>query len=139
MTLPAHLFASDDGALYDTRDPNWSRKPPLRAVYGNASPSLWRTDPVSALQSIKALLRFGPYAWPGGYPVYFVTADGAALSHDAVRAQFAQVCDDHLHDASTGWRIVGGAVNYEDPDLRCDHTGARIPSAYAEPEEEGAA
>lgn len=136
MTLPAHLFAADDGALYDTRDPDWSRKPPLRRVYGNASPSLWRTDPVSALQAVKALLRFGPYAWPGGYPVYFVTRDGAALSAEAVREQFAQVCYDHLNDCSTGWRIDGGAVNYEDADLFCAHTNKRIPSAYAETEEE---
>ena len=57
MTLPAHLFASDDGALYDTRDPNWSRKPPLRTVYGNASPSLWRTDPVTALQAVNPSVR----------------------------------------------------------------------------------
>jgi hypothetical protein len=26
-----------------------------------------------------------PYAWPGGYPRYFITNDGAALSYDAAR------------------------------------------------------
>lgn len=132
MTLPAHLFRADDGALYDTRDPEWSQKPPLRAVYGNASPSLWNTRPVSALQNVKALLRFGPYAWPGGYPVYFITADGAALSHDAVRQRWREVVADHLDGYSSGWLIIGAAVNYEDADLRCDHTGEPIPSAYGD-------
>jgi hypothetical protein len=26
-----------------------------------------------------------PYAWPGGYPRYFITNDGAALSYNAAR------------------------------------------------------
>ena len=26
-----------------------------------------------------------PYAWPGGYPRYFITNDGVALSYDAAR------------------------------------------------------
>jgi hypothetical protein len=34
MSLPAHLFVSDcDGHLYDTREPNWSSRPPLRRHY----------------------------------------------------------------------------------------------------------
>ena len=132
MTRPAHLFRADDGALYDTRDPDWSRKTPLRAVYGNASPNMTAMTPLRALQSVKALLRFGPYAWPGGYPLYFITHDGAALSYEAVRQQWRQVVADHLDGYSSGWLIAAAAMNEEDADLWCDHTGARIPSAYAE-------
>jgi hypothetical protein len=30
------------------------------------------------------------------------------------------------------WRIVASDINYEDPDLYCDHCHQRIESAYAE-------
>lgn len=135
MTLPDHLFAGSDGALYDTRLPGWGTAKPLRATY-RMSDATFDANPVKALQQVKAALRAGPYTHVGGYPLYFVTRDGAALSYDAARKQLHSVCWDHLADASTGWRIDGVQINYEDSDLRCDHTGKRIPSAYAEPEEE---
>lgn len=85
------------------------------------------------LRDVKAALRSGPYAWPGGYPLYFVTADGAVLSFAAVRERFREVCADMLGmSALAQWRIVGLDVNWENPELFCDHTGARIESAYAE-------
>ncbi len=31
------------------------------------------------------VLEKGPYAWPGGYPLYFVMADGEALSFAAAK------------------------------------------------------
>ena len=86
------------------------------------------------LQQVKAALRSGPYAWPGGYPLYFVTRCGGVLSFKAVRAQWRNVVWDHLSDASTGWRIAGIDTNWEDASLFCDHTGERIESAYAEDE-----
>lgn len=126
MPLPAHLFASDDGHLYDTRDPDWSKRPPLRSRYKQ---HFGRGAPVT-LSDVKAALRAGPYAWPGGYPLYFVTRDGAALSFEAVTEQFLNVAWDFLKDASTGWRIDGLATNEENGDLYCDHSGKKIPAAY---------
>ena len=84
-----------------------------------------------ALALIKEALREGPYAWPGGHPKYFVTMDGAALSFDAVRSNWREVVYAHLtDDRCSGWAIASCEVNWEQPDLRCDHTGAFIPSAY---------
>ena len=99
------------------------------------------TRPDFTLLDVKRALRAGPYAWPGGYPLFFVMADGEALSFDAARAQWreivgAMLCD---HNPRDQWRVLGCDVNYEDSDLYCAHTGKRIPSAYAEPEEESAA
>jgi hypothetical protein len=126
MTLPSHLFVSSvDGALYDTRDPDWSKRPPVRARYTAGR------QPFQDLQDVKAALRRGPWTDLGSYPLYFVTRDGAALSFDAAREQFAQVARDFLNDASTGWRIEGDEINYEDGALTCDHTGKFIPAAYA--------
>ena len=84
------------------------------------------------LLEIKKQLRSGAYAWPGGYPLYFVTRDGSALSFEAVRKEWRQVVWDYLNNASTGWRIEGVDANWEDPHLYCEHTNKRIESAYAD-------
>jgi len=125
MPLPAHLFASDSGALYDTRQPDWSARPPLRAVYHR------HVRDIRTAADVKACLRAGRWAWPGGYPLYFVARDGEALSFDSVRENLASV----LTDTSAGrgdWAVVAVDINYEDSELTCCHSGARIPSAYGE-------
>lgn len=81
---------------------------------------------------VKAALRQGPFAWPGGYPCFFITSDGATLSFEAVRENFRSVIYSIRHRSNDGWRVVAVDVNWEDPDLYCDHTGKRIESAYAE-------
>lgn len=40
---------------------------------------------------LKQALHAGPHAWPGGYPLYFLAADGSALSFEAVRGEIRQV------------------------------------------------
>jgi hypothetical protein len=88
------------------------------------------------LLELKAALRSGPYAWPGGYPVFFFTAYGEALSFEAVKGNWREVCAAMMHKGSAkDWEVVSSYINWEDPDLYCAHTGERIESAYAEPEE----
>lgn len=85
------------------------------------------------IKQIKQALRDGPYAWPGGYPLYFITADGEALSFDAVRAMFRTVCADTLGmSGMSQFRPVACEANWEDDELYCAHTGKRIPSAYGD-------
>lgn len=90
---------------------------------------------LNTLAKVKATLRAGPYAWPGGYPLYFVTRDGAALSFAAVRQQWRQIVADYLDGYDSGWTLSQCVVNWEDGALRCDHTGDPIESAYGEEEE----
>lgn len=74
-----------------------------------------------------------PYAWPGGYPRYFVTGDGAALSFKAARERRREILEAiRDDDTAGGWRVAGCDINYEDSDLVCDHTGERIESAYGD-------
>lgn len=119
-----HLFTSDtDGALHDTRDPNWSSTP-LRAAYRRSHRN------INTVSELKATLRAGGYAWPGGYPLYFITSDGAALSFEAVRNEFAQCVWSIANECDDGWRVVGCEINDEDHDLFCAHTNERIQSSY---------
>jgi len=70
-----------------------------------------------------------PYSWPGGYPMFAVTHDGAALCPKCCQTESRSIGTTYGTD---GWAITGLAINYEDPDLYCDHCGDRIESAYAE-------
>lgn len=88
-------------------------------------------DNIKLLASIKRALR-NKYAWPGGYPLYIVMADGAAISIDAAREQWPVICQATMNGLHDGWRAVGVDVNWEDENLLCAHTGERIESAYGE-------
>ena len=73
-----------------------------------------------------------PYAWPGGYPRYFITSDGAALSFAAAKTERRNILESIRDRSCDGWRIVACDINWEDTNLCCDHSGARIESAYGE-------
>lgn len=81
-------------------------------------------------KKIKELLRNGPYAWPGGYPMYFITDDGEALSFKTVRDNWREVCwAVRNKDKWSGWRVIGYDINWES-ELYDGHTGEPIESAY---------
>lgn len=108
----------DDGALY--RAGEW--REPIRRNYSRHARA------IETVADLKATLRAGAFAWPGGYALYFVTADGAALSFAAARAEFASIArairDD---DTISGWRVVATGCTAEDDEApTCAHTGQPI-------------
>jgi hypothetical protein len=96
-------------------------------------------QPFLTVDAFNAELADGHYAH-GGYPKYFIMADGGALSFKAavaeqerIREAIAEtVADDGWFNANAPWLPIACDVNWEDAELTCDHTGARIESAYAE-------
>jgi hypothetical protein len=79
-------------------------------------------------------MRIGKWAWPGGYPRYFICDDGEPLSFVAAKENRRLILE-AIHDADrSGWHVVGCDINWEDPALFCSHTNERIESAYAEDE-----
>lgn len=88
------------------------------------------------VDKFKAALESGEFAFPGGYPTYFITDDGDSLSYDSAKENAEQIIDAIETGDNSGWRVVGQEVNWEDPELYCADSGKRIPSAYAEPEDE---
>jgi len=83
--------------------------------------------------------KFPAYAWPGGYPIYYVCADGGVLCPNCANTESAVSQADKERDCRDydQWRIIGSDVNWEDAQLTCDHCNQRIESAYAE-EKDGA-
>tara|TARA_R110002020_G_scaffold447150_1_gene659495 strand:+ start:881 stop:1150 length:270 start_codon:yes stop_codon:yes gene_type:complete len=77
-------------------------------------------------------LESGGHAWPGGYPLFFITSDGAALSFDAAKENREIIAESIADDCNDGWQVIGCNVNWEDSELICDHSGEKIESAYAE-------
>ena len=76
-------------------------------------------------------LSASPYAWPGGYPLFAITNDGAALCKHCVKTERNSI---GTTTGSDGWTVDALDVNWEYPDLYCEHCGARIESAYSEPQ-----
>lgn len=85
-----------------------------------------------SLDDVKRAIR-DKYAWPGGYPLYLVMADGEVLSIDAARAEFRHIVRAHIDKCvDKQWVVVGVCINWENAHLYCSHTGERIECAYGE-------
>lgn len=87
---------------------------------------------IHTISDFRKAYRAGQYAWPGGYPQYFITSDGAALSFEAAKGNLGLILRAIHEGLNDGWRVVGIDVNWEDGTLTCDHTGKPIECAYGE-------
>lgn len=127
MTLPSHLFVSStDGGLYDCRIADWHQLPALRAPFSR------HFTRIRTVAEFKACLRAGQSTDLGGYPLYFITSDGAAISFEGARANLRSIMDSIQTSASDGWRVVACEINCEDTELLCDATGKPIACAYGD-------
>jgi hypothetical protein len=75
------------------------------------------------------LLSAEPYAWPGGYPRYAITSDGAAICPKCAATERELIA---TTTGSDGWCVVGLDINWENDSLHCDHCSDQIPSAYGD-------
>ena len=71
---------------------------------------------------------FPAYAWPGGYPIVYILADGATLCPKCANGENGS-------EASTDnecreWKIVGSDIHWEGDPFTCAHCNREIESAY---------
>jgi hypothetical protein len=88
---------------------------------------------ITSVSDFRRAIRNGPYAWPGGYPCYFIMNDGSTVSFEAVKRNVRSVLEaltDPQYRAWSGWLPIALDINWEDSTLLCDVTGERIPAAY---------
>ena len=64
------------------------------------------------------------YAWPGGYPIWYLTRDGMIICPDCANRE--------IDDAQA---VTDYDINWEDDALYCEDCGKHIESAYGEDEE----
>lgn len=77
------------------------------------------------------------FAWPGGYPLFYIFTDGGVICPKCVNDNIAEIDaairGEHRHNSHGGWAIDAADVNYEDDDMHCDHCHKPIESAYGSP------
>jgi hypothetical protein len=66
------------------------------------------------------------YAWPGGYPIYYLCADGEVLCAECASSEESVKADPTDKD----WFVVGMDCNYEDDCMHCAHCNKQIECAY---------
>lgn len=85
-----------------------------------------RIEEFNASEKIKDLMHSNggvlpKYTWPGGYPIAYFDAENNTL---------CQACAMKNNEFSS--KLDSCSINWDNPDLHCDHCGERIESAYAE-------
>ena len=83
----------------------------------------------SKTAEVKQFIR-QPYAWPGGYPLFAITADGGYLCKDCVKANAKLIIGSTRRNLADGWAVLAVDVNWEDEHLVCDNCGKPIEAAY---------
>ena len=63
------------------------------------------------------------YAWPGGYPIIYLTQDGLTVCPWCANK-------DDTSDPASAWQVF-----YEGPAERCDDCNIIIESAYGDPDD----
>lgn len=123
--LPEHFTTSSDGDLLRYRSGSPGVAEIVRRNYRKTHAE------IDSVADLKATLRNGQWAWPGGYRLTFWTRDGAAMSFQTVRRNLVAVIDAIRRDDSySGWLVVACDVNWEDDDLVDAHTNEKISPEY---------
>lgn len=75
------------------------------------------------------------YAWPGGYPIYYLCADGGILCPDCANKEIDLIAV-AKRDCDKQWQLEGYGIHWEGEPLPCDHCGKEIESAYGSPDDD---
>lgn len=112
----ARFFIGSDGHLYDTAMDNWWKKP-IRKDYSK------HFREIETPAQLKASLREGPYAWPGGYDLYFICSDGGVLCHPCTTKNIRNIIYSMISRLRDGWWVVHQACTneFDDYQLICDN------------------
>jgi hypothetical protein len=88
---------------------------------------------IKSISDFRRAVRNGPYAWPGGYPLFWLMSDGEACAFSIAKTErrymLEALANPSPHD---DWRPIALEVNWEDTNLICAHTGQLIESAYGD-------
>lgn len=83
--------------------------------------------------------NFPAYAFPGGYPLIYLMADGEVICADCANGRNnseATTDGTLIHELGAQWIIVAQEVHWEGAPEYCAHCNVEIPSAYGEEEGE---
>lgn len=87
---------------------------------------------IKTVSDFDKALENGPYAWPGGYPLYFLMSDGEALDFEAAESEAELIRNAIRENDNSEWRVIACCINWDDEELYCAHSCRKIASAYGE-------
>lgn len=92
---------------------------------------------INTLSDLRAAMRIGQYAWPGGYECFFVADDGEPICRPCAWENKSQLIDSIAHNHRDGWRVTAFecSANYDSVG-NCAHCNRNL-SAYETDEDEG--
>jgi len=79
------FIGESNGALYDTRSNTWSHDNCLRSNYCR------HHREVNTLADVKATIRAGKYAWPGGYEIHAIMDEGGVMKIETLRQNWGKL------------------------------------------------
>lgn len=83
--------------------------------------------------------KFSRWAFPGGYPIFYLVQDGGVLCASDECANGPEVREaegEGPPDADPQWLVIAADIHWEGEPLVCDHCGKSIESAYGNPDDE---
>ena len=73
--------------------------------------------------------KYDFYAWPGGYPLYYLSKDNSVLCPSCLNNHFDESLEE---EDNPEWFIVAYEINWESTDLYCEHCNQLISPAYGD-------
>lgn len=71
------------------------------------------------------------YAWPGSYPIVYLTADYGELCPDCANGRNGSLASEANDDPQ--WQLTAYDIHYEGAPITCAHCDAEIEAAYGDP------
>ena len=100
---------------------------PYRTTHTAPMSTTWKQVRAEIGNVRHAIRREYPtYAWPGGYPLYYITRDNGVLCPDCANRNLKLTLD----RIDPQWSIEAVEINYEDDFLICDNCSTIIKPAY---------
>lgn len=79
--------------------------------------------------------KYPAFAWPGGYPITYLLADGGVLCPACANGDNGSEATEDP-GADKEWRLAASDVHWEGPASTCECCGAELESAYGDPDAE---
>ena len=77
-------------------------------------------------ETLKAFIRSNGFAWPGGYPMALLMADGECIDAQSARENYRLIRREYGRD----WTAIDVFIHWEGEPIICAHSGRLIESAY---------
>lgn len=81
-------------------------------------------------KALQEFIRSNGYAWPGGYPLALLMADGECIDALSARENYRQIRANMRAPGVPDWIPVGVLTHWEGEPIQCAHSGRMVESAY---------